>query len=118
MSELYEKYMTLVGRGMPEMGRLKKNSHNKGEPWLLSEDDDLNSLSYIAEDDARDLLTMHALRWWLNVGFERSLDMYREFTWQRGVGRVCLCLDDGNGGGGDTPLDALVNATAYLDIKV
>lgn len=69
LTELYE---TLVRRGMPEHPRLKY-AHGQwfilvckaDDPWELVDDD----------DDARDLLTMHAIRWYVGLGTDRHIDI-------------------------------------------
>ena len=55
-SDLRETYKTLRRRGMPPHPELR----NSGGVWGLIQ-------GHVREEDARDLITMHALRWWAEV---------------------------------------------------
>ena len=64
MSNLHEQYAELLRRGMPECERLHWRVWMNGGWWLDDADDSGN---WIRGGDARDLITMHALRWWLGA---------------------------------------------------
>lgn len=68
---LHEQYEALLRRGMPQHPRLAY--YGLGE-WYLQTcsvmgDGDVDYSSERIDDaDARDLVTMHAMRWWLSLG--------------------------------------------------
>lgn len=100
---LHEQYAELVRRGMPEHESVFAHSFpmEPGDPgtgWMIGEPGTM-SCQWCSEDDARDLITCHALRW-----FNDSL----RANGKRDHGAVYLP---------DDPLDAILAATEHLGVK-
>lgn len=64
MTDLHTQYQTLLRRGMPEHLRL---SWRYGIQWVLKRHVSHQHGHVEAEEDARDLVTMHAVRWLLGT---------------------------------------------------
>ena len=71
MNELHEIYAKLLKRGMPEHPRLASTYDGHTPIWVLTGDSgerlELATFGDPLETDARDLLTMHALRWFVGL---------------------------------------------------
>ena len=107
---------------MPPHKTIKPLVHSGSVAWtVIAEGDDPEIWTFIDESDARDLLTMHALRWALNEAIARGLDAVREYRFQSGSGLVHYLLqgdlDAKFIGAGPDALTAVLEATAYLEPK-
>ncbi len=107
MPDLHDQYQTLIRRGMPSRSMLAwvpyaaPTDGNKGY-WILDGSD-------ILEIDARDLITMHAMRWIGQVIPEIDVIEYR------GAGTVILDISTRIMGANATILEAIVDATETLE---
>lgn len=121
--ELREIYETLLRRGMPEHPRLAHVYDGCASIWILTGDSseqlELATFGDDNETDARDLITMHALR---------NLDkiIYKARIAQRWQGGWNMLLDEDYWSGrgpteftfrGDTILDAVMLAVAATEPK-
>lgn len=117
--ELHETYSTLIRRGMGEHERLwwcepRPLSMTRFEPfWALPPSVSGSHVQKIHEDDARDLIEAHALRWWQSIP-----DRAHGVIMNPGGPVVCDDLSDGGdvkSGAGPTILDAILVATEHLE---
>lgn len=115
---LREQYETLLRRGMPEHDELEwRGSEDFGiGVWVFSKNEPIQfgiGPVFMGERFARDLITMHALRW-IEDG---DIDLSPNVRWFAGRG---WCLDTANGVGFRAHTDALnaiLAATAHLEPK-
>lgn len=115
---LHEIYKTLMRRGMPEHQALRPASM-VGNCWRL---DGPSSTAFIDWDDpvAYDLITMHALRWWMTMRSKNSMWIGQKQIHARqvrtGNRKVGISyVDEVNGG--PWILAAILAATEHLEPK-
>lgn len=119
---LQQQYETLLRRGMPEHPRLYYHPGGRGGTpafvTSLSTVGALYPLTHAADDDARDLITMHALRWWFET---ERLDWGGEILKRGNIimdeSRVSLGRDGVGVGTAPTILEAILAATERLEKK-
>ena len=120
MPDLHEQVETLERRGMKPHPRLRRHAPDLPD-WEILEAEDAD-WQYIHADDARDLITMHALRWlfaapgrmpWCNTSSVRA-DAVTIYEDACNIGRR-----DGDGyhtaALASTVLDAILAATAHME---
>lgn len=117
---LHEIYETLLRRGMPEHPTLRHGSVPLYPAGVITSADmgnlwTLNGVR-VAESDARDLLTMHALRWWVRVKTDvqtRVTVAYPMSSLEQVLASAAVCLFDANTG----ILEVVETATRHLEPK-
>lgn len=117
MSSLHEQYETLRRRGMPEHPRLRR----KQGVWILNDTNSHSPAVRLSDalypDDARHLITMHAIKWVESMGDGRAAVFHRE----GGKWSLTLHHDDTHCSVTVPPLlglvalDAIIAATGHLE---
>lgn len=120
---LREQYETLLRRGMPEHDELEwRGSEDFGiGVWVFSKNEPIQfgiGPVFMGERFARDLITMHALRWARTRGFDFVLSgnnwqVAELFERDKGdvIGARCYAESF------DDALECIVRATAHLEPK-
>lgn len=113
---LHTDYQKLIARGMPEVPRLEvRTDEPYGLWWKRSHHSDCEPIP-VPEDDARALITMHALEWfYATVDPEACID--RNANPVRFSVSYMLPGDDSTAydAYGVTLLDAIIAATKHLE---
>lgn len=123
---LHEIYATLLRRGMPKCRWLLRYT----DGWRLRSERVSDGEWAISESDAADLITMHALRWWLcgaDPKHDRRVSAWRGYA--PDLVTVCVCETRGctsawtedwewiSTGQSDKLLNAIIASTEHLEPK-
>jgi hypothetical protein len=109
---LHDQYHALLRRGMPEHSR--QLQHLSGEDWYWPALGNPSNVEVVAEADAADIITMHALRWWLLDTNAMSFSI-RSNHWGGGFPPCAVTGLDGSVLHAPTILEAIVAATLHLE---
>jgi hypothetical protein len=129
-NDLHVQYETLRRRGMPEHPRLewpavsplKMTARASGKGWWYVDQEGLWSLQH--DDDARDLITLHALRWFgglSHIGTTTPFSVAEFGVGGRSTWSLHWCFhgdrEPRKEVGHKTILDAIAAATAGMEPK-
>lgn len=115
---LHEIYNKLLRRGCPEHPRVRYSERPwyTGTHWGYHDEDDGKPLMSADAADARAIITMHALEWWLTTKLAMSVST-RSPHWGIGFPPCATTGLDGSVNHAPTILEAIEAATRYLEPK-
>ena len=110
--DLHEQVETLKRRGMPEHPRLRPpTKYHDG--WWTQDELLEDAWETVHSDDARDLITMHALRWFQELGDRHVIFGATANRGKPGVGAYQSSPQDE--GRAPEAIAAILAATAHLE---